>query len=96
MMEELPIEDDFEEKEVDSSKGNEEDPCEELKETQDTKVRNNLFRLISVGNATGQSFLFNFFSAFAVQAGIGTDALGFMTSIRNLMSSLFQEASLCL
>jgi DHA1 family multidrug resistance protein-like MFS transporter len=50
----------------------------------------NLFRLISIGNATGQSFLFNFFSAFAVLVGVTTGALGFITSIRNLMGSLFQ------
>ncbi|MBY8995862.1 MAG: hypothetical protein KGD59_15030, partial [Candidatus Heimdallarchaeota archaeon] len=38
------------------------------------KRRTNLFRLISIGNATGQSFLFNFFSAFAVLVGVTTSA----------------------
>jgi MFS family permease len=57
---------------------------------EDVKKRNNLFRLISIGNATGQSFLFNFFSAFAVLVGVSSSILGFMTSIRNLMGSLFQ------
>ena len=58
--------------------------------TKEEKRRLNLFRLISIGNATGQSFLFNFFSAFAVLVGVTTSALGFITSIRNLMGSLFQ------
>ncbi|MCK5183567.1 MAG: MFS transporter [Candidatus Heimdallarchaeota archaeon] len=60
--------------------------------TKEEKRRLNLFRLISIGNATGQSFLFNFFSAFAVLVGVTTSALGFITSIRNLMGSLFQGA----
>jgi len=54
------------------------------------KGRMGLFRLIAIGNATGQSFLFNFFSAFAVNVGVSSSILGFITSIRNLMSSLFQ------
>ncbi len=91
MKEELPFKENFDEDAQDPSNGKEEIPCEETdEEAQDAKVRTNLFRLISIGNATGQSFLFNFFSAFAVQAGIQTEALGFMTSIRNLMSSIFQ------
>jgi len=56
----------------------------------EVKRRYNLFRLISIGNATGQSFLFNFFSAFAVLVGVSSSILGFITSIRNLMGSLFQ------
>lgn len=56
----------------------------------EVKRRNHLFRLISIGNATGQSFLFNFFSAFAVLVGVSSSILGFITSIRNLMGSLFQ------
>ncbi|MFW9922877.1 MAG: MFS transporter [Candidatus Thorarchaeota archaeon] len=60
-------------------------------ETQkEIKRRTKLFYLISAGNATGQTFLFNFFSAFAVLVGVGSELLGFITSIRNLMSSLFQ------
>lgn len=54
------------------------------------KNRSGLLYLISIGNATGQSFLFNFFSAFAVSIGVRANQLGFITSIRNLMSSLFQ------
>ncbi|NHJ84439.1 MAG: MFS transporter [Asgard group archaeon] len=54
------------------------------------KRRKNLFKLISIGNATGQTFLFNFFSAFAVEVGVRDSVLGFITSIRNLMGSLFQ------
>ncbi|NHJ40096.1 MAG: MFS transporter [Asgard group archaeon] len=54
------------------------------------KNRSRLLYLISIGNATGQSFLFNFFSAFAVFIGVRANQLGFITSIRNLMSSLFQ------
>ncbi len=64
--------------------------AENSNKTQDVKKRNNLFRLISIGNATGQSFLFNFFSAFAVLMGVSSSILGFITSIRNLMGSLFQ------
>lgn len=58
--------------------------------TKEEKKRRNLFRLISIGNATGQSFLFNFFSAFAVLVGVSSSIMGFITSIRNLMGSLFQ------
>ena len=54
------------------------------------RKRSKLFLLISAGNATGQTFLFNFFSAFAVLVGVSESLLGFITSIRNLMSSLFQ------
>ena len=54
------------------------------------RKRSSLFYLISAGNATGQTFLFNFFSAFAVLVGVTSSMLGFITSIRNLMSSLFQ------
>jgi MFS family permease len=54
------------------------------------KNRSGLLYLISIGNATGQSFLFNFFSAFAVSIGVRANQLGFITSVRNLMSSLFQ------
>jgi len=60
------------------------------KTTQDPKRRSQLFYLISAGSATGQQFLFNFFSAFAVLVGVTPVLLGFITSIRNLMSSLFQ------
>lgn len=65
---------------------------EEIQEkaTQFPEQRSLLFFLISAGNATGQQFLFNFFSAFAVLVGVSTALLGFITSIRNLMSSLFQ------
>jgi len=59
-------------------------------ETREIKKRSRLFQLISIGNATGQSFLFNFFSAFAANVGISTSIMGFITSIRNLMGSIFQ------
>ncbi len=58
--------------------------------TQSPKQRSQLFYLISAGSATGQQFLFNFFSAFAVLVGVTPVLLGFITSIRNLMSSVFQ------
>jgi MFS family permease len=58
--------------------------------TEEKKNKTGLFYTISIGNATGQSFLFNFFSAFAVIMGVRANLLGFLTSIRNLMSSLFQ------
>lgn len=58
--------------------------------TQSPEQRSKLFYLISAGSATGQQFLFNFFSAFAVLVGVTPALLGFITSIRNLMSSVFQ------
>lgn len=63
---------------------------EEQLEKKEIKRRKRIFYLISTGNATGQSFMFNFFSNFAVLVGVGSTLLGFITSIRNLMSSLFQ------
>ena len=54
------------------------------------KTRNKLFHLITIGSAAGQSFLFNFFGAFAVVIGASVETVGFITSVRNLMSSLFQ------
>ena len=67
-----------------------EQPFEDENHAPEQKGRMGIFRLISIGNATGQSFLFNFFSAFAVEVGVSGSILGFITSIRNLMSSLFQ------
>ncbi len=68
--------------------------CERLKDEdfqpEEISQRTKVFWLISAGNATGQSFLFNFFSAFAALAGISSSLMGFITSIRNLVGSLFQ------
>ena len=73
------------------TKGSPEDIQNDIDDLQQpTKNRSKLFLLISAGNATGQTFLFNFFSAFAVLVGVGSTLLGFITSIRNLMSALFQ------
>ncbi|NHJ04516.1 MAG: MFS transporter [Candidatus Heimdallarchaeota archaeon] len=65
---------------------------EDIMSKKELRKRLGLFYLISIGNATGQTFLFNFFSAFAVLVGVTSSMLGFITSIRNLMSSLFQGA----
>ena len=72
------------------TKDSSENTQEEIDTSKQNQKRSKLFLLISAGNATGQTFLFNFFSAFAVLVGVGSTLLGFITSIRNLMSSLFQ------
>ncbi|MGC9780404.1 MAG: MFS transporter [Candidatus Heimdallarchaeota archaeon] len=57
----------------------------------DTKGnKKSTFWLISVFSATGQFFFGNFFSAFAAEAGVSGGLMGFMTSIRNLLSSILQ------
>ena len=57
----------------------------------DTKGnKKTLFWLISVFSSTGQFFFGNFFSAFAAEAGVSGSLMGFITSIRNLLSSVFQ------
>ncbi|NHJ47443.1 MAG: MFS transporter [Asgard group archaeon] len=73
-----------------SSNSQDIDCSQNLEENGKKKNKPGIFYAISIGNATGQSFLFNFFSAFAVLMGVGPNLLGFVTSIRNLMSSLFQ------
>ena len=52
--------------------------------------KKSLFWLISIFTATGQFFFGNFFSAFAAAAGVTGKLMGFITSIRNLLSSIFQ------
>ncbi|MHA1307305.1 MAG: MFS transporter, partial [Candidatus Heimdallarchaeota archaeon] len=68
--------------------------CERLKDEdfqpEEISSRTKVFWLIAAGNATGQSFLFNFFSAFAALVGVKSSLMGFITSIRNLVGSLFQ------
>ncbi len=49
-----------------------------------------LFWLLSVFTSTGQFFFGNFFSAFAAEANVTGALMGFITSIRNLLSSVFQ------
>ncbi len=49
-----------------------------------------LFWLLSVFTSTGQFFFGNFFSAFAAEAHVSGALMGFITSIRNLLSSVFQ------
>ncbi len=49
-----------------------------------------LFWLLSVFTSTGQFFFGNFFSAFAAEANVSGALMGFITSIRNLLSSVFQ------
>ncbi|NHJ47444.1 MAG: MFS transporter [Asgard group archaeon] len=49
-----------------------------------------LFWLISIFSATGQFFFGNFFSAYAVDANMRKSLVGFITSIRNLLSSISQ------
>jgi MFS family permease len=68
--------------------------CERLKDEdfqpEEISKRTKVFWVIAAGNATGQTFLFNFFSAFAALVGVSGSLMGFITSIRNLVSSLFQ------
>ncbi|MBD3190752.1 MAG: MFS transporter [Candidatus Heimdallarchaeota archaeon] len=49
-----------------------------------------IFWLISMASATGGGFYGNFFSAFAARVGVTGALMGFLTSIRNLLSSVFQ------
>ncbi|MBD3190751.1 MAG: MFS transporter [Candidatus Heimdallarchaeota archaeon] len=49
-----------------------------------------LFWAISIANSSSQSFVWNFFSAFAALVGVTSSMMGFLTSIRNLISALFQ------
>lgn len=64
---------------------------EEEEQLIDTKGNKKiLFWLISVFSSTGQFFFGNFFSAFAAEAGVSGALMGFITSIRNLLSSIFQ------
>jgi MFS family permease len=59
---------------------------------QDASKTNNkkLFWLLSIGNATGQTFIFNFFTAFAAEVGVTGTLMGILTSTRNLISAIFQ------
>ncbi len=57
----------------------------------DTKGnKKSIFWLVSIFSATGQFFFGNFFSAFAAEVGVTGALMGFITSIRNLFSSIFQ------
>jgi len=59
----------------------------------DTKGnKKSTFWFISIFSSTGQFFFGNFFSAFAAQVGVSGALMGFITSIRNLFSSIFQGA----
>ena len=61
-------------------------PSEEEK----TENKKGLFGAISITNSTGESFFSTFFPAFAALAGLSGTLLGVITSIRNLLGSLFQ------
>lgn len=64
---------------------------EEDKEELDLKGnKKSLFWLISIFTSTGQFFFGNFFSAFAAEVNISGSLMGFITSIRTLLSSVFQ------
>ncbi|MHA1556021.1 MAG: MFS transporter [Candidatus Heimdallarchaeota archaeon] len=66
-------------------------PEEEEEPLIDTKGNKRiLFWLLSVFTSTGQFFFGNFFSAFAAEANVSGALMGFITSIRNLLSSVFQ------
>lgn len=68
-----------------------EDTCLTEKDQIDTKGNKKvIFWLVSVFSSTGQFFFGNFFSAFAVDAQIRKSLVGFITSIRNLLSSISQ------
>lgn len=57
----------------------------------DTKGnKKSVFWLVSIFSSTSTFFFGNFFSAFAAEAGVSGSVMGFITSIRNLLSSLFQ------
>ncbi|MBD3190753.1 MAG: MFS transporter [Candidatus Heimdallarchaeota archaeon] len=49
-----------------------------------------VFWFISIANGIAQMILFNIFPAFAAVVGVTSSMMGFLTSIRNLISSLFQ------
>lgn len=71
---------------------NKEDSEEERDFTQiDTRGNKKaLFWFISIFTSTGQFFFGNFYSAFAANLNISGALMGFITSIRNLLSSIFQ------
>ncbi len=61
--------------------------------SQDLNLKGNrlsLFWAISVFSSSSQNFFQQFFSAFARLAGVSASVLGFLMSIRNLLSGLFQ------
>lgn len=52
--------------------------------------KKSVFWLVSIFSSTSTFFFGNFFSAFAAEAGVSGSIMGFITSIRNLLSSIFQ------
>ncbi len=65
--------------------------CPKERDQIDTKGNKKaIFWLVSIFSSTGQFFFGNFFSAFAVDAQIRKSLVGFITSIRNLLSSISQ------
>jgi MFS family permease len=77
--------------ESDSSLQVNEDTCLSERDQLDTKGNKKaIFWLVSIFSSTGQFFFGNFFSAFAVDAQIRKSLVGFITSIRNLLSSISQ------
>jgi MFS family permease len=75
----------------DSSLQVSEDTCLTERDQMDTKGNKKaIFWLVSVFSSTGQFFFGNFLSAFAVDAQIRNSLVGFITSIRNLLSSVLQ------
>ncbi len=67
-------------------------PIDDIKEDDiDPKGnKKSVFWLVSIFSATSTFFFGNFFSAFAAKIGVSGAIMGFITSIRNLLSSLFQ------
>ncbi|MFW9922876.1 MAG: MFS transporter [Candidatus Thorarchaeota archaeon] len=52
--------------------------------------KKSLLWFISIFSSTGQFFFDNFFSAFVAKVGVTGRVMGFITSIRNLLNSIFQ------
>jgi MFS family permease len=58
--------------------------------TEEVKKKRKPFWIISITNTLAQKFFGNFFSPFAARIGVTGAIMGFLTSIRNLISSLSQ------
>ncbi|HUU79029.1 MAG TPA: MFS transporter [candidate division Zixibacteria bacterium] len=65
-------------------------PQNELEENLPYEGKKGIFWIISVINSIAQKFYGDYFSPFAARIGVAGWLMGFLTSIRNLISSLFQ------
>ncbi|MFW9923641.1 MAG: MFS transporter [Candidatus Thorarchaeota archaeon] len=84
----IPDEISLDESNLDEKKDNDSPKDSSREET--NKSSKNLFGSIAVGSATGESFFSTFFPPFAALVGLSGTLLGLITSIRNLLGSLFQ------